>query len=71
MLQQLWRSLWLWLTEPVPFPRDHWYRPRVRILWEELDREEMDGSRLEGLGDPATPESRAEEPVDSRSPPPS
>ena len=59
-LQRSWSSFWAWFTEPMPFPRDHWYGRMVTIIWDEFDRE----------GDPALPESRAEDPVDSRSPPP-
>ena len=25
-LMRLWLSFWAWFTEPMPFPRDHWYR---------------------------------------------
>jgi hypothetical protein len=58
-LMRLWLSFWAWLTEPMPFPRDHWDRREVMIIWDEFDCD----------GDPALPESRAGEPVDSRSPP--
>jgi hypothetical protein len=34
MLARLWRSFWQWFAEPVPFPRDHWYRQEVIVLWD-------------------------------------
>jgi hypothetical protein len=59
MRKLLWRRFWDWFLEPMPFPRDHWYRPKVIVIWDEFYRD----------GDPATPESQAGEPVDSRFPP--
>jgi len=58
-LMRLCLSFWAWFTEPMPFPRDHWYRRRVVIIWDEFECD----------GDPALPESRAGELVDSQSPP--
>ncbi len=56
-LMRQWLGFWAWFTEPMPFPRDHWYRQGVVILWDEFD----------GAGDPALLEGRAGEPVGSRS----
>jgi hypothetical protein len=61
-LMRLWLTFWAWFTEPMPFPRDHWYRRKVVILWALWDEFDCDG-------DPALPESRAGELVDSQSPP--
>lgn len=59
MWRQLWQLFLDWFMEPMPFPRDHWYRRETPIVRREIDRE----------GDPAIPESRAEELVEGKSPP--
>ena len=59
MLSRLWQSFLEWFLKPMTFPRDHGYRPKVLVIWDEFYRN----------GDPATPESQAGVPVDGRFPP--
>ena len=49
MLMRLWRSFWDWFTEPMPFPRDHWYRREVLVIWEEYFAADADAPETEAI----------------------
>jgi hypothetical protein len=52
MIRRLWQKFWAWFTTPMPFPRDHWFRPKAVILWDEFNR---DGDRESSEGDEQAP----------------
>ena len=42
MFRCLWQMFWDWLMAPTAFPRDHWDRRRVIVIWDEYSIDEDD-----------------------------